>query len=141
MRKAGSGLIIKPAAGLSVGYRRPFSGPTPPPSMRWKATRKPMRYEVAPFGADVAIVEPGPFGTGLLAFGQTTRPRRRARLLWRTGWSADRESGRCNLPRCCRAKAPPTGSGSVDADLTLAEMPATARGPDAHGCRHNLGRR
>ena len=29
-----------------------------------------LRYEVSPFGVDIAIVEPGPFGTGLLASGQ-----------------------------------------------------------------------
>ncbi|MCG5052206.1 MAG: hypothetical protein KA712_04535 [Myxococcales bacterium] len=32
---------------------------------------KGLCYEVSPFGIDVAIVEPGPFGTGLRASGQT----------------------------------------------------------------------
>jgi hypothetical protein len=29
-----------------------------------------LRYEVSPFGVDIVLVEPGPFGTGLLASGQ-----------------------------------------------------------------------
>ena len=29
-----------------------------------------LRYEVSPFGVDIAIVEPGPFGTGLLGAGK-----------------------------------------------------------------------
>ncbi|MEM1163722.1 MAG: short-chain dehydrogenase/reductase, partial [Pseudomonadota bacterium] len=29
-----------------------------------------LRYEVAPFGIDIALVEPGPFGTNLLAAGK-----------------------------------------------------------------------
>jgi len=35
-----------------------------------EAYSQSLRYEVAPFGIDVTLVEPGPFGTNLLAAGQ-----------------------------------------------------------------------
>jgi NAD(P)-dependent dehydrogenase (short-subunit alcohol dehydrogenase family) len=70
MRAAGAGLIINTssvAGRLSI----PFFGTYCATKHALEAYAQSLRYEVAPFGVDVALVEPGPFGTNLLAGSQT----------------------------------------------------------------------
>ncbi|MEM9291806.1 MAG: SDR family oxidoreductase [Acidobacteriota bacterium] len=69
MRAARSGLIINCSS--TVGrISPPFFGTYTATKHALEGYSQALRYEVAPFGVDVAIVEPGPFGTGLLASGR-----------------------------------------------------------------------
>jgi NAD(P)-dependent dehydrogenase (short-subunit alcohol dehydrogenase family) len=69
MRKAGSGLIINTSS-LVGRMSPPFFGTYTATKHALEGYSQALRYEVSPFGVDVVMVEPGPFGTGLLASGQ-----------------------------------------------------------------------
>lgn len=69
MRKAGSGLIINTSS-LVGRMSPPFFGTYTATKHALEGYSQALRYEVSPFGIDVVLVEPGPFGTGLLASGQ-----------------------------------------------------------------------
>lgn len=69
MRAARSGLIIN-CSSLVGQISPPFFSTYSATKHALEGYTQGLRYEVSPFGIDVAIVEPGPFGTGLLASGQ-----------------------------------------------------------------------
>jgi len=69
MRAAGSGLIINTSS-LVGQISPPFFSTYSATKHALEAYSQGLRYEVAGLGIDVALVEPGPFGTGLLAGGQ-----------------------------------------------------------------------
>jgi short-subunit dehydrogenase len=69
MRAAKSGLIINTSS-LVGQISPPFFATYSATKHALEGYSQGLRYEVSPFGIDVAIVEPGPFGTGLLASGQ-----------------------------------------------------------------------
>jgi NAD(P)-dependent dehydrogenase (short-subunit alcohol dehydrogenase family) len=69
MRKAGKGLIINTSS-LVGRMSPPFFGTYTATKHALEGYSQALRYEVSPFGVDVVLVEPGPFGTGLLASGQ-----------------------------------------------------------------------
>jgi NAD(P)-dependent dehydrogenase (short-subunit alcohol dehydrogenase family) len=69
MRAAGKGLIINTSS-LVGRISPPFFGSYTATKHALEGYSQAMRYEVSPFGVDIAIVEPGPFGTGLLGAGQ-----------------------------------------------------------------------
>lgn len=69
MRNAGTGLIINTSS-LVGRMSPPFFGTYTATKHALEGYSQALRYEVAPFGVDVVMVEPGPFGTGLLASGQ-----------------------------------------------------------------------
>jgi short-subunit dehydrogenase len=69
MRAARSGLIIN-CSSLVGQISPPFFSTYSATKHALEAYTQGLRYELSPFGVDVAIVEPGPFGTGLLASGQ-----------------------------------------------------------------------
>lgn len=69
MRAAKSGLIINTSS-LVGQISPPFFATYSATKHALEGYTQGLRYEVSPFGIDVAIVEPGPFGTGLLASGQ-----------------------------------------------------------------------
>ena len=69
MRAARSGLIIN-CSSLVGQISPPFFSTYSATKHALEGYSQGLRYEVSPFGIDVAIVEPGPFGTGLLASGQ-----------------------------------------------------------------------
>jgi short-subunit dehydrogenase len=69
MRAAKSGLIIN-CSSLVGQISPPFFSTYSATKHALEGYSQGLRYEVSPFGIDVAIVEPGPFGTGLLASGQ-----------------------------------------------------------------------
>ena len=69
MRKAGKGLIINTSS-LVGRMSPPFFGTYTATKHALEGYSQALRYEVYPFGVDVVMVEPGPFGTGLLASGQ-----------------------------------------------------------------------
>lgn len=68
MRKAGSGLIINTSS-LVGRISPPFFGTYTATKHALEGYTQALRYEVSPFGVDIAMVEP-PFGTGLLASDQ-----------------------------------------------------------------------
>jgi NAD(P)-dependent dehydrogenase (short-subunit alcohol dehydrogenase family) len=69
MRKAGAGLIINTSS-LVGRISPPFFGTYTATKHALEGYSQALRYEVSPFGVDIVLVEPGPFGTGLLASGQ-----------------------------------------------------------------------
>lgn len=69
MRQAKSGLIIN-CSSLVGQISPPFFSTYSATKHALEGYTQGLRYEVSPFGIDVAIVEPGPFGTSLLASGQ-----------------------------------------------------------------------
>ncbi len=69
MRAAKTGLIINTSS-LVGQISPPFFSTYSATKHALEGYTQGLRYELSPFGIDVAIVEPGPFGTGLLASGQ-----------------------------------------------------------------------
>lgn len=69
MRAAKSGLIIN-ISSVAGRVAVPFFGTYCATKHALEAYSQSLRYELAPFGVDVALVEPGPFGTNLLAAGE-----------------------------------------------------------------------
>lgn len=68
MRKAGDGLIINTTS-LAGRLAFPYFGIYCASKHAVEAYSQALRYELAPFGVEVSIVEPGPFGTNLLFTG------------------------------------------------------------------------
>jgi short-subunit dehydrogenase len=65
MRQAGSGLIINTSSTAGrVAY--PYFGTYGATKFAVEAYSQSLRYEMAPHGVDIAIVEPGPFPTNLI---------------------------------------------------------------------------
>lgn len=68
MRRAGSGLIINTSS-VAGRVAWPYMGTYAATKFAVEAYSQALRYEMAPFGVDVAVVEPGPFPTNLIASG------------------------------------------------------------------------
>lgn len=68
MRKAGEGLIINTSS-LAGRLSFPYFGIYCASKFAMEGYSQSLRYELAPFGVEVSIVEPGPFGTNLLYSG------------------------------------------------------------------------
>jgi short-subunit dehydrogenase len=69
MRAAGRGLIINTSS-LAGRVSVPFFGTYCATKHALEAYSQSLRYEVSPFGIDIALVEPGPFPSNLLAAGK-----------------------------------------------------------------------
>ncbi len=69
MRAAGSGLIVNTSS-IAGRVSVPFFGTYCATKHALEAYSQSLRYELAPFGVDVALVEPGPFPSNLLAAGK-----------------------------------------------------------------------
>ena len=69
MRAAGRGLIINTSS-IAGRVSVPFFGTYCATKHALEAYSQSLRYEVAPFGIDIALVEPGPFPSNLLAAGK-----------------------------------------------------------------------
>lgn len=69
MRAAGCGLIVNTSS-IAGRVSVPFFGTYCATKHALEAYSQSLRYEVAPFGIDVALVEPGPFPSNLLAAGK-----------------------------------------------------------------------
>ena len=69
MRAAKSGLIVNTSS-IVGRVSVPFFGTYSATKHALEAYSQSLRYEVAPFGVDVALVEPGPFPSNLLAAGK-----------------------------------------------------------------------
>jgi short-subunit dehydrogenase len=127
MRAAGRGLIINTSS-LAGRVSVPFFGTYCATKHALEAYSQSLRYEVSPFGIDVALVEPGPFPSNLLAAG---KPPARADVLASYGdlgqvpspWSR-------GLPRCWPAMKPPTRNWS-SMPICRWPMPHPASAPRA----------
>jgi len=124
MRKAGSGLIIN-CSSLVGRISPPFFGTYTATKHALEGYSQCLRYEVAPFGVDIAIVEPGPFGTGLLASG---RPPALGEVLASYGELAGVPTAMGEqFAKMLKSEGAPDPQWVVDAYLALAEMPAGKR--------------
>jgi NAD(P)-dependent dehydrogenase (short-subunit alcohol dehydrogenase family) len=95
-----------------------------------------LRYEVSPFGVDVVMVEPGPFGTGLLASGQAPA---HGEVLETYGELAGVPTAMGeNFAQMLQSEDAPDPQWVVDAYLKLAEI-AFWQTSNSNCCRNNLG--
>ena len=124
MRKAGSGLIINCSSAVGR-ISPPFFGTYSATKHAMEGYSQCLRYEVAPFGVDIAIVEPGPFGTGLLASG---KPPALGDVLASYGELAGVPTAMgAQFAQMLQSDGAPDPQWVVDAYLALAEMPAGQR--------------
>lgn len=124
MRKAGSGLIINTSS-LVGRISPPFFGTYTATKHALEGYSQALRYEVSPFGVDIVMVEPGPFGTGLLASGQVPA---RGEVLETYGELAGVPSAMGeSFAQMLQSKDAPDPQWVVDAYLKLADMPFGSR--------------
>lgn len=120
MRKAGTGLIINTSS-LVGRISPPFFGTYTATKHALEGYSQALRYEVSPFGVDLVIVEPGPFGTGLLASGQVPAHKE---VLETYGELAGVPSAMGeNFAQMLQSGDAPDPQWVVDAYLKLVEMP------------------
>ena len=124
MRKSGSGLIINTSS-LVGRVSPPFFGTYTATKHALEGYSQALRYEVSPFGVDIVLVEPGPFGTGLLASGQAPA---HSEVLETYGELAGVPTvmGE-NFAQMLQSEDAPDPQWVVDAYLKLAEMPTGKR--------------
>lgn len=124
MRKAGSGLIINTSS-LVGRISPPFFGTYTATKHALEAYSQALRYELSPFGVDVVLVEPGPFGTGLLASGQLPA---HAQVLETYGPLADVPTAMGeHFAQLLQSEEAPDPQWVVDAYLKLANLPFGSR--------------
>jgi NAD(P)-dependent dehydrogenase (short-subunit alcohol dehydrogenase family) len=124
MRKAGSGLIINTSS-LVGRMSPPFFGTYTATKHALEGYTQALRYEVSPFGVDVVMVEPGPFGTGLLASGQAPA---HSEVLETYGELAGVPIAMGeNFAQMLQSEDAPDPQWVVDAYLKLAEIPFGSR--------------
>lgn len=124
MRKAGSGLIINTSS-LVGRMSPPFFGTYTATKHALEGYSQALRYEVSPFGVDIVLVEPGPFGTGLLASGQAPAHNE---VLETYGELAGVPTAMGeNFAQMLQSEDAPDPQWVVDAYLKLAELPFGSR--------------
>jgi NAD(P)-dependent dehydrogenase (short-subunit alcohol dehydrogenase family) len=124
MRQIGSGLIINTSS-LVGRISPPFFGTYSATKHALEGYSQALRYEVSPFGVDVVMVEPGPFGTGLLASGQAPAHNK---VLETYGDLAGVPTAMGeNFAQLLQSENAPDPQWVVDAYLKLAEQPFGSR--------------
>jgi len=124
MRAAGQGLIINTSS-LVGRISPPFFGTYTATKHALEGYSQAMRYELSPFGVDVAIVEPGPFGTGLLGAG---KPPARQEVTASYGELAGVPAAMgAHFAQLLSSDGAPDPQWVVDAYLQLADMPQGKR--------------
>lgn len=120
MREARSGLIINTSS--MVGQiSAPYFSTYAATKHALEGYLQGLRYEVAPFGIDIAIVQPGPFPTGLSAAGQQPS---RTDILNSYGELADIPAAMFEeFGKFMQSEQAPDPQMVVDAYLALADMP------------------
>ena len=124
MRKAGQGLIINTSS-LVGRMSPPFFGTYTATKHALEGYSQALRYEVSPFGVDIVMVEPGPFGTGLLASGQAPA---HSEVLDTYGELAGVPTAMGeHFAQLLQSEEAPDPQWVVDAYLNLAELPFCTR--------------
>ena len=124
MRKSGAGLIINTSS-LVGRMSPPFFGTYTATKHALEGYSQALRYEVSHFGVDIVLVEPGPFGTGLLASGQAPA---HSEVLETYGELAGVPTAMGeNFAQMLQSEDAPDPQWVVDAYLKLAEMPTGKR--------------
>ena len=124
MRAAGKGLIINTSS-LVGRITGPFFGTYAATKHALEGYSQALRYEVSPFNVDIAIVEPGPFGTGLLASG---KPVAHADVAASYGDLAGVPAAMgAHFAQLLTSEGAPDPQWVVDAYVKLAEMPQGTR--------------
>jgi NAD(P)-dependent dehydrogenase (short-subunit alcohol dehydrogenase family) len=124
MRKAGSGLIINTSS-LVGRMSPPFFGTYTATKHALEGYSQALRYEVSRFGVDIVLVEPGPFGTGLLASGQAPAHNE---VLETYGELAGVPTAMGeNFAQMLQSENAPDPQWVVDAYLKLADLPFGSR--------------
>lgn len=124
MRQAGAGLIINTSSAVGR-ISPPFFGTYSATKHALEAYSQALRYEVSPFGVDVAMVEPGPFGTGLLGAG---KPPALTKILESYGeLSGVPAAMGAQFAEMLTSEGAPDPNWVVQAYLSLADMPAGTR--------------
>ena len=124
MRKAGNGLIINTSS-LVGRISPPFFSTYTATKHALEGYVQGLRYEVSPFGVDIAMVEPGPFGTGLLASGQAPE---HPEVLETYGELANVPNAMAeSFSQLLQSNEAPDPQLVVDAYLNLADMPKGKR--------------
>ncbi len=124
MRKAGVGLIINTSS-LVGRISPPFFGTYTATKHALEGYSQALRYEVSPFGVDIVLVEPGPFGTGLLASGQS--PAHSDVLETYGPLSGIQTAMGENFSKMLQSEEAPNPQWVVDAYFKLAETPFGSR--------------
>jgi NAD(P)-dependent dehydrogenase (short-subunit alcohol dehydrogenase family) len=124
MRSAGSGLIINTSS-LVGRISPPFFGTYTATKHALEGYSQALRYEVSSFGVDIVLVEPGPFGTGLLASGQAPA---HTDVLATYGELAGVPAAMGeNFAQMLQSESAPDPQWVVDAYVKLADMPFGSR--------------
>lgn len=124
MRAAKSGLIIN-CSSLVGQISPPFFSTYSATKHALEGYVQGLRYEVSPFGIDIAIVQPGPFGTGLLAGGKA--PDRNDVLTSYGDLAAVPNAMGQHFATFLQSEEAPNPQLVVDAYVALADMPAGQR--------------
>ncbi|MGA0704884.1 MAG: SDR family oxidoreductase [Steroidobacteraceae bacterium] len=124
MRAAGKGLIINTSS-LVGRVSPPFFGSYSATKHALEGYSQAVRYEVSPFGVDVVIVEPGPFGTGLLGAGKS--PARDDVAASYGDLAGIPAAMGAHFAQLLSSDGAPDPQWVVDAYLKLAEMPQGKR--------------
>jgi NAD(P)-dependent dehydrogenase (short-subunit alcohol dehydrogenase family) len=124
MRRTGKGLIINTSS-LVGRMSPPFFSTYTATKHALEGYSQGLRYEVSPFGVDIVMVEPGPFGTGLLASGQAPAYKE---VLETYGELAGVPTAMGEgFDQMLQGEDAPDPQWVVDAYLKLADMPAGQR--------------
>lgn len=124
MRNAGEGLIMNTSS-LVGRITGPFFGAYSATKHALEAYSQGLRYELSPFGIDVVLVEPGPFGTGLLTSGQVPA---HTDVLESYGELAGIPSAMMeSFSQMLQSENAPDPQWVVDAYVNLAELPFGSR--------------
>ena len=124
MRAARKGLIINTSS-LVGRISPPFFGSYTATKHALEGYSQAMRYEVSPFGVDIAIVEPGPFGTGLLG---ADKPPARDDVTASYGDLAGVPAAMgAHFAKLLTSEGAPDSQWVVDAYLKLADLPPGKR--------------
>ncbi|MGA1180669.1 MAG: SDR family oxidoreductase [Marivivens sp.] len=124
MRAAGKGLIINTSS-LVGRVSPPFFGSYSATKHALEGYSQAVRYEISPFGVDVVIVEPGPFGTGLLGAGKS--PARDDVAASYGDLAGIPAAMGAHFAQLLSSDGAPDPQWVVDAYLKLAEMPQGKR--------------